>query len=155
MKTIVWQRPGFSLIELVGVIALTSVLMMVAVSLLGWLLRWSTTAADYSQQLAAAHRLEQALRPQLREATRIEALGDTLRVATPTATAEWKLTSGECQLTTQTEDGPRFDRFAIGPRDHWQATVDEQFVEVQLLTAAEQPGQPVRLVVARRLPTTE
>ena len=141
---------GFSLVELVGVIAMTSMLMMVAVSLLHGLLRWSDGATQASTHGAAVDRMERLLRPQLKMATEVTADGTLLRVVTSDATTKWNLVGAWCEMKSITPNGPRFDRFAIGDHLPWQLEVGEQFIHVRLDPAPATRTKPVRFVVARQ-----
>lgn len=140
---------GFTLLELSAVVALTSVLMLVAVALLRSVLDWSHANTTAGAHAANLQRMERELRGQLREATDVSLVGNALDIAYNSETAHWKLGDSACELRIDGSEGPRFERYEIGPRTAWELTIDGPLTTVTLEPPRGERGLPFRVVVGR------
>lgn len=141
---------GFTLLELLAVVAVSSMLMMVAMSLLGGLLDWSEAAESSTTRAASLDRMEQILRQQLRTARNVTADDRVLTVDAGDATATWTLEDNDCQLRVVAEnEAPRVERFAIGGQRRWQLVEEPRWREVQIDAVDDRREMPFRVVAAR------
>lgn len=141
---------GFTLLELLAVVTLTSMLMLVAMSLLGGLLHWSETAESSSTRAAGLDRMEQILRQQLRTARNATADDRVLTVDAGDATATWTLEDNYCQLRVVADNQvPRVERFVLGAQSRWQLVEEPRWREVQIEAVDDRREMPFRVVAAR------
>ncbi len=141
------HQRGFTLIELVGVIVITSALMLVAVSLLHSVLSWNRNATAAATQAGSLDRMEQQLRSRLRNASSASVDGRVFTIQSGGARAQWTLTDDRCEMETDGDDGPRYEKYNIGPRDPWKLSLQDGLAEIELAVPEGKRGLPFRLVV--------
>jgi len=142
-------RRGFSLVELVVVIGLTSLLLVVAMSLLSGIAAWGAHAFASQHRADSVFRFEQTLRKQLGQATQILAAEQSLSIELPDGgRAEWTLAGNQCLVRTTREGDANNQRFDIGPWQGWRVRSAGGLAEVELQSADNLPTKVLRIVAA-------
>lgn len=139
---------GFSLVELVIVISLTSLVLLVAMSLLRGVATWGDRALDSEHRAESVFRFEQTLRQQLRQATNVSAAEKTMTIELADGRAEWKLSGKHCLLQTTRGGDTNNQRFDIGPWQGWRVRTAGGLAEVELQSADNLPTKVLRIVAA-------
>lgn len=143
------HQTGFTLVEVVGVVTMTSALMLVAVSLLHSVLSWNRNTTAAATQTVSFNRMEQQLRNQLRNASGASVEGRVLTIESGDSRSQWTLADDRCEVETKGgDDGPRYEKYDIGPRDPWKLSLQNGLAEIELALPEGQRGLPFRLVVA-------
>ena len=145
------RRVGFTLIEVVGVIALVAVLLNLSIAVLYSITKWGRQSEQTTQQAASRYRMEIALRDQLSAATSAEADGGSLVIIMPSARSQWQLEHDGCLLTINSNGETRHDRFVIGPFEQWQLDEGPNAWELRLVGRSETNGWPLRIDVAKAM----
>jgi len=140
---------GFSLIELVGVIAVTAVIMNVSIALLYLVTTWGTKNGEAAQRAANRHRFEHALRSELADATAVTAAGVRLTIETPRHRSQWILQDRFCLAKHAAGEAQQHERFAIGSYSEWQLQVRDDVWELTLARELAGSQPPLRVVVAK------
>lgn len=160
-------RSGFSLVELVIVISLTSLVLLVAMSLLRGVATWGDRALDSEHRAEEVFRFEQTLRQQLRQATNVSAAEKTMTIEFADGRAEWTLAGDHCLVRTTRGGEIRNQRFDIGhwkergpgqkgdPWQQWRVSSDGGLTEVALQPAENLPSRVFRVVAATSQPPRE
>jgi prepilin-type N-terminal cleavage/methylation domain-containing protein len=141
-------RRGWTLIELVMVIALTSALMTVAVALLHGVVVWGDRAEKSSMRAASFHQLEFALRQELRQATAVTANGALFTITTDGGHVEFRLQGDYCLRSAPDSDPPQFERYTLGQRELWQVKSEDDVVDIRLDVPDGERGAPFHVVAA-------
>jgi prepilin-type N-terminal cleavage/methylation domain-containing protein len=144
------KQRGYSLIELVCVIALTTIMLNVSIALLFSVTTWDSQRDRRSLQAAEYHRLESSLRYELAEATRVVATAEMLTIETPHLRSEWQLAGAYCLKTTTYNDERMHDRFSIGPAKEWQLKTQPAALTLELVDRGERQGISLRIVVNKK-----
>ncbi len=140
-------RQGFTLIETMLVATLTSLLMGVAVALLHATAVWGQGIEKTSIHADNLHRLEFALRNEIRQATDVVAEGNKLTLSNAQGIqVEFLLDGFGCLQKFPGET--RRERYPLGPRTAWQLTTEGPQVEIRLAPPEGQPGASLHLVAS-------
>lgn len=149
MRSLSTPHRGFSLVEVLVVVTLTGVLAGVSMTVMNGLANWGNSATESSQQAASLYRMEQTLRKQLAEATRVEVADELLVVSLAGGTnAEWTLVGSECQLRTKNGDRTYGERYRVGPHRAWRVEIADGLAEVCFENDTNPLPNRFRLVVA-------
>ncbi|MGI9456075.1 MAG: pilus assembly FimT family protein [Aeoliella sp.] len=143
-------RRGWTLIELVMVVALTSALMTVAVALLHGVTVWGDRAEKSSMRAASFHQLEFDLRQELRQATAITADGRTLTITTDSGPVKFQLNSDHCLQSLPESDPPQFERYTLGPCEPWNLQIENNIADIRIDVPDGERGTPFHVVVAMK-----
>ncbi|QDU54063.1 hypothetical protein [Aeoliella mucimassa] len=141
------HRRGYTMVECLAVVTLTTIVLHGSIMFLMSLSRWGEQASTGPLRADACDRLEQSLRVELQQSTKVSVDGSLLTIATPAGTSNWQLVGDACQLKATRDTQNQFDRFAIGPYTTWQWSESPTTRELTIADSAEPSLPVVRIVV--------
>ncbi len=118
-----WARGAMTLVEVMVVVALTSIMLGVVISLFVGLLRWNHTLRDRSVRSEQLTHLAEAMRTDIRQASDVSlAAEDVLQIALRgEGQARYELLPEGCRRIVEVPGaaGSRLEMFLIGPAAGW------------------------------------